>query len=217
MLPLIHKLFLHCLWQYELDLDEEIPPHLKEKWGQVIKDMLGFTKTIPRFLMEKDVNVVLVSFTDASSEAIPACIYLCSDGHSNLLMAKSKLPSIKSKATIPKLELDAVTIALRITNAVVSQVQSTLSIRQVFILTDSEITLKWIKSRPLKEAGVMVFNRLMEIERIIDHLHSSGREVFFCHIPTTLDPADCTTVIGSLSKAGPVHQKCSINSWFRST
>lgn len=39
----------------------------------------------------------------------------------------------------------------------------------------------------------MVFNRLMEIERIIDHLHSSGREVFFGHIPTTLNPADCAT------------------------
>ncbi|KAE9411809.1 hypothetical protein Angca_002122, partial [Angiostrongylus cantonensis] len=55
-----------------------------------------------------------------------------------LLMARSKLPSLKSTTTIAKMELDAVTITLCLTNAVLTQLRRTIAIQEILILSDSE-------------------------------------------------------------------------------
>ncbi|KAL6726762.1 hypothetical protein Aduo_008698 [Ancylostoma duodenale] len=108
-------------------------------------------------------------------------------------MAKGKLPTLKSATTMPKMELNAATLAMRLTNSVVSQLQSVLTIQQVFIFSDSEIVLGWIRKKPLKDAGLMVFNRLVEIDKIIANLQNLGCHVQFGHVPSTENPADCGT------------------------
>ncbi|KIH46702.1 hypothetical protein ANCDUO_23244 [Ancylostoma duodenale] len=91
------------------------------------------------------------------------------------------------------MELDAVTLALRLTNAVLSQLSTVLQIQAVYIFSDSEIVLNWIKHRPLTSVGARIFNRLMEIGKITQHLQSVGLQVHFAYIATQYNTADCAT------------------------
>lgn len=78
-----------------------------------------------------------------------ACAYIFDEKESSLLMAKSKLPSIKSKATYPKLEMNALTMATRLALSVCEALQtSTPHPENIFIFTDSQIVLKWIEKSP---------------------------------------------------------------------
>ncbi|EPB78509.1 Tas retrotransposon peptidase A16 [Ancylostoma ceylanicum] len=71
--------------------------------------------------------------------------------------------------------------------------ESVLVIQQVFIFSDSEIVLGWIRKKPLKDAGLMVSNRLVEIDKIIANLQDLGCQVQFGHVPSAENPADCGT------------------------
>lgn len=61
------------------------------------------------------------------------------------------------------------------------------------MLIDSEIVLNSIQHRPLKEVGIIIFNRLIEIGRITCHLESLGYQVPFMHVASQVNPADCAT------------------------
>ncbi|KAK6763436.1 hypothetical protein RB195_023946 [Necator americanus] len=99
MLPLLHKskVFLRTLWRDKFDWDAALPPDRKLEWQRICEGMDGFKKLIPRFLSME-----------------------------HLLFAKGKLPSLKHEATIPKMELNAMTLAMRVTNAVLTQLQSVM-------------------------------------------------------------------------------------------
>ncbi|KAK6763886.1 hypothetical protein RB195_024282 [Necator americanus] len=83
--------------------------------------MKGFKKLIPRFLSMKYQQTSLITFANASKGTIAACVYLHSGKFTSLLLAKEKLPSLKHDVTTPKIELNAMTLAMRITNAVLAR------------------------------------------------------------------------------------------------
>ncbi|EYB82582.1 hypothetical protein Y032_0356g3354 [Ancylostoma ceylanicum] len=195
LLPLLHraKVFLQYLWKEGYDWDTPLSQVHKESWMHIYSEMEGFTKNLPRFLCTKHTECILVTFADASVEAIATSIYLQSQTSTCLLIARGKLPSVKTTPTMPKMELDAVTLALRVTNATLSQLRTVLRIPKVFILSDSEIVLSWIRRRPLNNVGIRIFNRLMEIGSITQHLQVSGHRILFGHISSQHNAADCAT------------------------
>ncbi|KAK5971945.1 hypothetical protein GCK32_015328 [Trichostrongylus colubriformis] len=112
----------------------------------------------------------------------------------NLVMAKSKLASIKTAITVPKLEMNAITLGARVAHFVYSSMSGLIEIQRVLFFTDSEIVLGWMKASANRQAmGVLVANRLKEVRRIVDNLEAQGVTVLFGHIPTALNPADCAT------------------------
>ncbi|XGW27378.1 hypothetical protein V3C99_007742 [Haemonchus contortus] len=196
MLPLLlrAKVFLQTLWKEGYEWDTTLSPHHIDKWSEIYSKMEGFSKTLPQNLSAKNGECCLIAFADASLEAIATSVYLRTENSSSLLMARNKLPSLRSnKITIPKMELDAATLALRLMNAILAQLRAVLRIRDVYIYSDSEIVLSWIKRQPLANVGVRIFNRLMEIEKVTRHLQNEGVKVFFGYIPTDKNPADCAT------------------------
>ncbi|KAK6728555.1 hypothetical protein RB195_005911 [Necator americanus] len=112
---------------------------------------------------------MLITFAEASSGAMAACVYLRSDDAVNLLMAKGKLPPLDSKLS------------------------STVTIPRVLILSDSEIALNWIKSTTRHDVGPFVKNRVTEVRKIMTSLKKSGYQVQFGHFSSEWNPADCTT------------------------
>lgn len=62
--------------------------------------------------------------------------------------------------------LDFSNEAMRFTNSVLTQLQ-TVSRFGMSIFLDLEIALKWINSRPLRDAGLMILNRLTDISKIV--------------------------------------------------
>ncbi|VDM52242.1 unnamed protein product [Angiostrongylus costaricensis] len=128
--PLLHKakVFLRSPWKDKYNWDHILPDSCKDEWITICTKKQGFTKPLPRCLGTKNAKYILVTFADASVEALTTCIYLRCKNATNLLMAKSKLSLLKSASTVRRMELDAVTLALRLTNAVLTQLQWTLEI-----------------------------------------------------------------------------------------
>ncbi|XGW27806.1 hypothetical protein V3C99_007969, partial [Haemonchus contortus] len=195
MLPLVHKakIFLQSLWKTTRDWDTPLTEEECEKWKRLCDGINGFHKKIARFLTTKRSRVNLISFADASSEAMATCVYLRTENLTHLLMAKAKLPSVNSKITIPKLELNAMTLAMRLTYWIINQLQSVVTINRVLVLSDSEIVLNWIKSRVRHDAGPFIKNRVNEIQEIASKIKGSRCPIQLGHISSQSNPADCAT------------------------
>ncbi|VDO42073.1 unnamed protein product [Haemonchus placei] len=119
------------------------------------------------------------------------CAYIVSDNEANLPAAKAKLPSIKERTTIPKLELNALTMATRLAHNIFSAICQRTRIQSVIVLSDSEIAPKWLASHSnKKKIGILVKNRVEEIRRIVSNIPVP---VHFGYVKTTDNPADCAT------------------------
>ncbi|KIH66244.1 hypothetical protein ANCDUO_03427 [Ancylostoma duodenale] len=123
-----------------------------------------------------------------------ACTYIAHEGEQTLIMARTKLPSIKEKHTIPKMEMNAVTIAARLSLTIYEELRKAININEIVIPTDSEIVLNWIKSpKEKKFRGLLVTNRINEIMKIVEKLRDEGVDIQFGYIATQHNPADCAT------------------------
>ncbi|KHJ95184.1 Pao retrotransposon peptidase [Oesophagostomum dentatum] len=116
LLPLLvrSKSFFQSLWKKSYSWDETLSDEDREQCRKLSNSIGGFQKEIPRRIAEKHADYHLITFSDASLTAMTAFTYLKSESEQRLLMAKSKLPSIKGTHTVPKLEMNALTIAARL-------------------------------------------------------------------------------------------------------
>ncbi|CAJ0608218.1 unnamed protein product [Cylicocyclus nassatus] len=74
------------------------------------------------------------------------------------------------------------------------QAVKTINIKTVYLLSDSEIALSWLKNEsPQKTTGVLVTNRIKEIKKIAKKLEQEGVNTYFGYINTKVNPADCAT------------------------
>ncbi|KHJ96948.1 hypothetical protein OESDEN_03078 [Oesophagostomum dentatum] len=184
------KIFLHNLGRDRYDWDKEIKGSKRQEWEEIVGQANGFQKSPPRCTALK---ISLATSADVSTNAMCVRTYLLTDSQSHLLIGKSKLASLQHKTTMPKHELNAFTLAARLTNSIFQQLSSSLSIRTAYVFSDSEITLNWIKSKPQKETGIFTFNRLCEIYHLGENLKSQGCQIYFGYVSTQDNPADCGT------------------------
>ncbi|EPB68637.1 hypothetical protein ANCCEY_12266 [Ancylostoma ceylanicum] len=185
------KKFLQQLWKFGYDWDKLLSQEHQEKWSNIIQGVDGFQCHIDREVAQIDETTNLVVFSDASKEGMAACAYLSTDDSSSLMVGKSKLPSIKENPTIPKLDLNALTLAVRLAHSVYQAVKAPTRIQHVVILCDSEIALAWTSSFPVEPtAGILVRNRVHEIRKLTAEFQAPVR---FRYVNTTENPADCAT------------------------
>ena len=190
-LTLRGKLFLQHLWNYEYTWDSKLSDEHSEQWNKIVQDVNGVEITIPRRIAEIGVQSKLVLFADASKQCMATCAYIVSNNESHLLVGKSKLPSLKDNPTIPKLELNALTMATRLAHSILTALKGYAPITDITILSDSEIALGWIRSvKAEKEQGVLVKNRLKEIRRIVEDMDIP---VQFGYVATDQNAADCAS------------------------
>ncbi|KAK6762778.1 hypothetical protein RB195_023475 [Necator americanus] len=187
------KRFLQSLWKFDYAWDTEISEEHQQQWKDINQAVNGFQCVLPREVAQIDTPTKLVLFSGASGQAMATCAYLASTLGSNLLAEKSKLPPIKDIVTIPKLELNATTMATRVAHSIFTlAIQCRTRISEIVILSDSQITFKWIAShRPVEEsAGVFVKNRVTEIRKIVKDIPVT---VHFGYVSTAMNPADRAT------------------------
>ena len=113
----------------------------------------------------------LHGFSDASLQNYGACIYLRSIFRSgtisvSLVTSKSRLAPIKG-STIPRLELLGNLLLSRLMDSVKKSLSKVLSISEVFLWTDSQVTLAWIRAEN-KEFQTFIENRAQEIRKLTD-------------------------------------------------
>ncbi|CAJ0594774.1 unnamed protein product [Cylicocyclus nassatus] len=172
-------------------IEEVISKYIDE--GEVVY-YLPHQAEVNRRILNKSDGHRLVVFTVASQCAIAACAYLTSQEESSIIMAKSKIPSIKTSMTVPKLEMNALTLGVRMSHFICDALEPLCNIKEVILYTDSDIVLGWIHTPPSRQsAGVLVTNRLTEIRRISNDLRGRNTTCLFGHVSTAENPADCGT------------------------
>jgi ribonuclease HI len=149
-----------------------------------------------------DVTQELHVFSDASSFGYGAVVYLRSKGAGDsqdtlsFVVGKSRLAPMKAM-TIPRLELAAAALAVKLAQLVKKEMQQNL---EVTFYTDSTIVLHSIKNET-KRFPVYVANRLSLI-------HEYSEPYQWHHVPSQLNPADDAS-------RGLMPQKLSSSSWLR--
>lgn len=182
------KRILQELCRINLTWDQPLPEKQLSQWNEWLEDLPKINKIqIPRCMKNYDVNEITTSqlhhFSDASQYGYGTATYLrqvdingrvsCS-----LLIAKSRLAPMK-QLTIPRLELSAAVLAVRMDNFIHTELP--VSNPSVF-WSDSTVVLSYIRNED-KRFQTFVANRLAFI-------HSSSKPSQWRYVNTELNPAD---------------------------
>jgi len=160
---LLPKLLLKELWTEKIDWDTKVADNQANRFVNWLKDLPVLNKIeIPRKLGKGDLTLHV--FSDASGTAYAAVVFARVEYEKTvkitLLSARSRLAP--EKATIPRLELMAATIATRLTDSIIKSL--TRKISKITYWTDSTTVLAWIK-RDI-QWGTFVWNRIKEIRML---------------------------------------------------
>ena len=158
------KLLLQEVWKTELGWDEILPNHIHEKWLEHIKNLTNISLSLDRKFSDLK-NPTLHVFGDASKKGFGAVAYLVENGFSNFVIAKSRIVPIKAP-TLPQLELTAANLAARLARFVMKTFEKSFQIADVFIWSDSEITLHWLSSKTMHKKPY-VRQRIQNIRELV--------------------------------------------------
>jgi len=175
------------LWQLKTDWDSSLPSDIEIEWRKIRENIIQLNSlTIPRSVSGPGeiLNIELHGFADASTNAYGACVYLrvtnTNGTHiTTLLCAKSRVAPLKT-VSIPRLELLAAVLLVRLVSKYVTSLQLTITKR--YYWSDSTIVLAWISSQSSRWK-TFVANRIGEI-------HEKTTINQWAHVRTHDNPAD---------------------------
>ncbi|MCP9264089.1 Integrase core domain containing protein [Dirofilaria immitis] len=116
------KLFLQDLWKKKLPWDQPLNEHEGQTWNSLITIWLTYVKEISRAVINIFQYTNIHVFSDASSKAYAAAIYVKQSSTTSLIFVKSRVAPNKTM-TIPKLELLAILIGVRAAQFVIKQLE----------------------------------------------------------------------------------------------
>ncbi|TKR72796.1 hypothetical protein L596_020198 [Steinernema carpocapsae] len=187
--------FMQGLWA-DHDWDQKLDMKLWVEFLEILERIEGFQKSIPRCLSEIGKSIDLMVFSDANQDTMAACVYLVSDGKANLLIAQTKMRPLKANMTIPKMELNAYVMGIRLAQTVCREMGERIDVKTLVCFTDSQIALRWIQmpGSP-KDQGVYVSNRWQTFRNTCAALSEDFgvQRVKVAYVNTSLNPADCAT------------------------
>jgi hypothetical protein len=144
------RILLQRIWPLEIRWDDMLPGSLEEDCLKWTKELNELTKVkIPRWYgkMGDKSEVDLHVFCDAREQAFSAVAYFGStsddDMKTSLVKAKARVATLKT-LSVPRLELRAATVAVRISNSIKKGHRAT--VRTTTFWTGSRTVLCWIRS-----------------------------------------------------------------------
>lgn len=182
----VAKLIMQKLWHEKVDWDDPVSDSIRSQWHTLQQQWIQTSPpTIQRFVIPTGSNnIQLHGFSDASSRAYGACVYVRSvqanmEISCHLLCAKSKVAPMHS-VSIPRLELCAAVLLSQL----IQKVTDSLSIKPdgIYLWTDSTIVIHWIHSTP-NVHKVFVANRIAVI-------HELSNITWWRHVPSSFNAAD---------------------------
>ena len=185
------KLIIQELWERNIDWDQNLPADLEIRVTKWINSVYNLIKIeIPRYYQ---INMSVEQpelhiFADSSSKAYGCAAYLRlvkdDQVQVSFVIGKSRLAPLKEKRlSIPKLELQTATIAVRIKVKLLSE--TNFNVKNIYFWSDSKAVLKYIYNEN-KHFPVYVMHRLDEIQS-----NSSIND--WNYIPTNLNISDLCT------------------------
>ncbi|GFQ73985.1 integrase catalytic domain-containing protein [Trichonephila clavata] len=145
------KIFMQQLWLLKLTQNKILPSELSQQWDAFINKLQYLeAPSVPKCVLLTSVKSIIVQgFADASSKAYGAVVYIqavskTGETRSQLLCSTSRVAPLKM--TIPRLELAAWLLLVKLTNKVLTAL--TERVDSVKLWTDSSIALSWINTSP---------------------------------------------------------------------
>nr|CDJ95855.1 Retrotransposon domain containing protein [Haemonchus contortus] len=189
------KIFVQDLWAKQLAWDDPLDASDRQRWSELREELKSPLPTIPRLVFSRkatSVSFELCVFGDASRRVYACCAYLLcrsqSASSSRLVMAKSHLNDFKP-ITIPRSEILAVLISVRLAQYVVNQLD--INISSIYVFSDSQIALHWIHSS--RQFKTFVQNRVKAIKDIVASFRQRNITTKFYYVASQDNPADCAT------------------------
>lgn len=182
------KLMMQEIWISQIGWDVEIPNDIAERWMQFRREFAELENIrINRWIdFNPGCEISLHGFSDASEKAYSAVIYarVKKDGDvsTHLITSKTRVSPIKSKITLPRLELCGAVLVSNLMKT--TQKALNLENASIRLWTDSMITLGWVQKDPSKWK-TFIANRVAEIQ--------SNKEASWNYVPTDQNPADCAS------------------------
>ena len=142
------KILLQEIWQTKFTWGEPLSKEITDAWLSILPDLMKLPQfTIPRTYLSTPVTPTyhLYAFSDSSTKAYGAVVYICQNQEVSLVMSKCRVAPIKT-VTLPRLELMAAVMATRLVQFVKSAIhlQPDDSSSHIHMWTDSQIVLHWI-------------------------------------------------------------------------
>lgn len=173
----------------QVEWDAPAPDHLANKWNSIIADLNNLKKlAISRCLKALGkASYSLHGFCDGSSLGYAAAVYLRSKQANGevsvrLIIGKSRLAPLRSKLTIPQLELNGATLLANLLSHTHLTLRESLEITEIVGWCDSTIVLAWLGISPHK-LEVFQGNRVSQINNL-------NLPIEWHHIPGNLNCAD---------------------------
>lgn len=208
----IPKLLLQKCWESKLSWDEPVHKEIESKFLSWVKEaeILKQIK-IPRWLfLERNQPYTLHIFCDASGSCYGAVIFVRTEyGIVQFVRAKNRLAPIKNKLTIPRLELMACVVGVRLYEEVIKTLQPS----KTYFWSDSSVALHWIKADN-EQSDIFVKNRVKEIvlkSEVKDWKHVSGE--YNTSADMLSRGCNPSKFISSLWHAGPDWLKLTEETW----
>ena len=169
----------------------KVPDEVKDRWEGWKRGICKENQIhVPRCIVpvkERGIKHVMHCFADANKEAYCATVYLVCKLHytaySNFVAAKTRLPPIKKKMTMPRRELTAARIAVRLATSV-KEALSNYVIEEIHMWSDSSTVLHWLEGKDRYKQ--FVEHRVREICSLMP-------DVFWKYCPTDENLADSGT------------------------
>lgn len=183
------KCLLQRLWIKGLNWDDPLDVGLEGEWLQFQTDLKNIRNVaLSRHIIPGNAtHFSLHGFSDASELGFAAVVYLrveTDDGRVSvhLLMGKSKVAPIRTRLTIPKLELCGAVLLTKLLHHVFLCLQRIIDVKEVYGWTDSKIVLAWINTPP-HTFQVFEANRVSQIQ-------NSTVPINWRHVSGQINPAD---------------------------
>ena len=214
------KILLQKMWISGADWDEPLSEQLTAEvveWFSELPDVskIQVSRCLQLKESEKLASMSLHVFADASADAYGAvaytrCAYEGGRVSCHFVCAKTRVTPLES-TSIPRLELMAAVLALRVGQSVAATLE--LSTSMVTFWTDSMNVICWIRNRS-RSYKPFVANRVGEIQ-------TSTNPQQWRHVPTAQNPADIASRGSTAAKlatdalwwSGPEFLSESIDQW----
>ena len=186
------KILFQKSWSQDAGWNDQLDSETVDLFRIWIRELLKveFLEIPRKVMVDTRKACKLVLFTDASEQAMCACIYVvvwdAPRPVSRLLCAKTKLAP-KKMQTLPRLELAAMALGSKLLIAVEAAVErkNAFCINPPDAYTDSTTALVWVKGDPARW-NTFVANRVAQIQR-------DWPEISWSHVSGPENPADLAT------------------------
>ncbi|XP_037964924.2 uncharacterized protein LOC105390593 isoform X1 [Plutella xylostella] len=184
------KEIMQSLWTSKVGWDSAPPPEILTKWQEFYSSLTRMQPlTIKRNVcLDNQTNAELVGFSDSSAKAYGCAIYLRATDKNgkismSLISSKPRITPLNSNLSMPRLELNAALLLAKTMARVYDSLKDELQIQNVYIHSDSQVVLAWLKTNPIK-LNAYVANRIKLMQQLTNNY-------LWSYIKTDQNPADC--------------------------